>query len=176
MRALAIAAAFAVGGGLGALVMHRLGQAPAATVAPPVERVATTTVEAPVAPPRVPAQVPASAGLVARPMFATPAPLPKASASHALDPLADERKLLDEARVAVEREDGDAALAATEAHTRKYPRGVLVQEREAIAVRALILLGRTDEARARVERFREHFPDSLLLPALESTAGAAPAP
>jgi hypothetical protein len=76
----------------------------------------------------------------------------------------------------VEREDGAAALATTEEHARRYPRGVLVQEREAIAVRALVLLRRTDEARARVDRFRQRFPDSLLLPALESSTGIQSTP
>jgi hypothetical protein len=100
----------------------------------------------------------------------------KASSIDALDALADERTLLDRARGAIEREDGAAALAATAEHARKYPGGIFVQEREAIAVRALVLLGRTDEARASVARFRERFPDSLLLPALESSAGMEPMP
>jgi hypothetical protein len=68
------------------------------------------------------------------------------------------------------------ALAATAEHARKYPNGVLAQEREAIAVRALLLLGRTAEARARVSRFQATFPDSLLLPALESSVSAASGP
>ena len=104
------------------------------------------------------------------------APSRKPSSIDVPDPLADERSLLDLARGAVEREDGAAALAATAEHARKYPGGVLGQEREAIAVRALVLLGRTEEARARVDRFRERFPDSMLLPALESTAGKPPTP
>jgi hypothetical protein len=92
------------------------------------------------------------------------------------DGLADERRLLDAARGAVEREDGASALTATAEHERKYPNGILAQEREAIAVRALLLLGRNAEARTRVSRFRATFPDSLLLPALESSVGAASAP
>jgi hypothetical protein len=184
-RALAVAAAFALGGGLGALLMYRVGHAPPvdATAAPSIER---ATPPALVTPARVlsvePPATASPAPLVPEP--APPMPVarerpgpapssPKASSSNAADPVTDERKILDEARGAVEREDGAGALAATDAHARRYPRGVLVQEREAIAVRALVLLGRTDEARARVERFRERFPDSLLLPALESTAGAA---
>ena len=83
--------------------------------------------------------------------------VPSSRLTGAVDPVADERTLLDEARVAVEREDGAAALVTTEEHARRYPRGILVQEREAIAVRALVLLGRIDEARARVDRFRQAF-------------------
>jgi hypothetical protein len=51
-------------------------------------------------------------------------------------------------------------------HERRYPNGLLVQEREVMAVRALALLGRSEEAHARADRFRSRFPSSLLLPAL----------
>jgi hypothetical protein len=86
--------------------------------------------------------------------------------------LAAERALLDVARGAIERQDGAAALAATREHERRFPSGMLVQEREAMAVRALVLLGRRDEARARTDRFRARFPGSVLMPALESQVGA----
>jgi hypothetical protein len=187
-RGLAIAAAFALGGGLGALVMYRVGHAPPvdARAAPSIERTAPAGLDTPASALSVEPPSTASAAPVApqpappmRVARERPGPDPsssKASSSNAADPVADERKILDLARGAVEQEDGAGALAATDAHARKYPRGVFVQEREAIAVRALVLLGRTDEARTRVERFRARFPDSLLLPALESTAGASSTP
>jgi hypothetical protein len=87
-----------------------------------------------------------------------------------------ERALLDVARGALEREDGAAALATLEQHERKYPSGVLVQEREAIAIHALMILGRTSEALARAGRFRRHFPESALLPTIDSIVEAPPAP
>jgi hypothetical protein len=39
-----------------------------------------------------------------------------------------------------------------------------VQEREVIAIRALLLLGRDAEAKARAERFHRRYPDSVLSP------------
>jgi hypothetical protein len=87
-----------------------------------------------------------------------------------------ERQLLDVARHALDREDGAATLAAVAEHQRRYPAGVLVQEREAMAVRALVLLGRTDEAQARASRFRSRFPNSVLLPAIESAVGTTSTP
>jgi hypothetical protein len=88
--------------------------------------------------------------------------------------LSAERALLDAARGALEREDGAAALASTNEHQRRFPEGILAQEREAMAVRALAMLGRTDEARARAVHFRARFPGSVLTPALESSIGLAP--
>jgi hypothetical protein len=93
---------------------------------------------------------------------------------HANGALAAEGALLDAARSAIEREDGAAALAATSEHERRFPDGLLVQEREAMAVRALLLVGRADEARARAAKFQARFPDSMLLPALQSSLAAPP--
>lgn len=190
-RAAALAAAFALGGALGAFVMYRVMRAPVAVEMPQVRSIEREVPKDPaeVAPTQV---TTASPGPVGPPMVASAhrldpvregtvpaaaiASSPRPSSAVAPDPAADERVLLDRARGAVEREDGAEALAVTEEHARKFPRGALVQEREAIAVRALILLGRRDEARTRIDRFRERFPDSLLLPALESSAGTDPIP
>jgi hypothetical protein len=90
--------------------------------------------------------------------------------------LAEERALLDVARSALEREDATSALAATDKHERAFANGILVQEREAMAIRALAMLGRSGDARARADRFRKRFPDSVLLPTIESTIGSTPAP
>jgi hypothetical protein len=194
-RALALAASFALGGLVGAFWMYR-----ASHPSPPVETalmvsaghdVATATVAAapaepttatgqPIAPQTVPSPPifgPATSVVRprARPLGSSASPMPS-SLADTPDGIDGERALLDDARTAIEREDGAAALAATAEHARRYPRGVFVQEREAIAVRALVLLGRRDQARARVERFEERFPDSLLRPALESNVGLAPAP
>jgi outer membrane protein assembly factor BamD (BamD/ComL family) len=80
--------------------------------------------------------------------------------------------LLDGARGALQREDPAAALEAAEQHARAYPTGILAQEREAMAIRALVMLGRTPEAQARTDLFRSRFPDSLLQPTLDSTVEA----
>jgi hypothetical protein len=191
--ALVVAGAFAVGAAVGALAMYRVmhAQVPPEATHVITEREAPTALELM---PEIPAPTP-SAPIAATTVAASVRPVdsarsvtrqrppPGATASSrkpsvidAPSPPADERSLLDLARSAIEREDGAAALDATAEHARKYPNGVLVQEREAITVRALVLLGRTEEARARVVRFRERFPDSMLLPALESNVGVPSTP
>jgi hypothetical protein len=52
------------------------------------------------------------------------------------------------------------ALALCDRHRRLYPRGVLVQEREVLAIEALERLGRHLDASARGTRFLEAFPGS----------------
>ena len=85
-----------------------------------------------------------------------------------------ERAMLDVARTALNRSDGANALHATEEHGRKFPRGILSEEREAMSIQALRLLHRDDEAQAQLERFRGRFPSSLIRPALEATEAGAP--
>ena len=63
------------------------------------------------------------------------------------------------------------ALALTGEHARRFPRGVLVQEREVLAIEALRGLGRTDEARARKDRFLSAYPGSAHRPRLEALFG-----
>jgi hypothetical protein len=169
-RMLPLAATFVVGAALGASLMHStmrrsLSSQPERVVylerASSATAAATTPVDSA---PATPSQT-----------SATPALVPQHPPSTAtLNQLAEERALLDPARSALEREDGATALAATEKHEHTFAYGILVQEREAIAIRALVMLDRASEARARADRFRRHFPDSVLLPTIESTIGAAP--
>jgi hypothetical protein len=53
-----------------------------------------------------------------------------------------------------------SALAAAEEHRRRFPGGGLAQEREVIAISALITLGRRDEAESRARSFAESYPRS----------------
>lgn len=101
------------------------------------------------------------------PIASTPA---HGSTSHASD-LAAERAVLDVARTALGRGDAENALSAATEHAKKFPRGALSEEREAIAVQALAAGGRKDEARARAERFKKAHPDSILLPAVLASGG-----
>jgi outer membrane protein assembly factor BamD (BamD/ComL family) len=91
------------------------------------------------------------------------------------DALPAESALLDVARTALGRGDGANALAATDAHAKKFPRGALSEEREAIRIQALRMLHRDDEANAKLDRFRARFPTSLLRPALEAPEGGGDA-
>lgn len=86
----------------------------------------------------------------------------------AVDAVAAERTLLDQARRALREGDGSRALELIERHEREFRRGSLVEEREVLRVNALVSLGRIDEARARTNAFRNRFPTSPFLPALES--------
>ena len=87
--------------------------------------------------------------------------------------LSAERAVLDVARTALGRGDPAHALASTDEHARRFPRGALSEEREAIAVQALAQSGRADEARSRALRFKKDHPESILLPAVLA-AGAVP--
>jgi hypothetical protein len=98
--------------------------------------------------------------------------LPSASGSahrRALDSVS-EADLLGQAQ-AVLASDPGRALALAEQHSRRFPHGVLTQEREVIAVEALARLGRRAEAAARAERFLQAFPTSAHRSKIESIIG-----
>lgn len=52
------------------------------------------------------------------------------------------------------------ALEIAAEHERRFGEGTLTQEREVVAIEALANIGRTDEARARAERFHQRWPRS----------------
>jgi hypothetical protein len=158
---LPLAASFALGASVATLVQRNMAPSPE--------------------PPRIlylerPAAVPAPEQQVDLPAATPPerAAPPEASASRAApsqNQFAAERRLLDLARGALEREDPAALLAATGQHEKRYPNGILSQEREAMAIRGLMMLGQRREARERATRFGVRFPDSVLLPSIESIVG-----
>jgi hypothetical protein len=82
--------------------------------------------------------------------------------------------LLRQARDAVARGDLAAALAPVAEHARRFPEGRLAEEREALRVRALTGLGRSDEARGAAAGFRARFPHSVLLPRVDEMLQAPP--
>jgi len=75
--------------------------------------------------------------------------------------LSVEQSLIDTARSALARGRGDDALRATEDHARLFPRGRLAEEREALAIQALLLVSRRAEASTRADRFHKAYPGSL---------------
>ncbi len=102
------------------------------------------------------------------PPTASAAPPVSASAvSAATDDLPKEQALLDTARAALARGRPDDALAAVASHAFKFPRGRLVEDRDALAVQAHAAAGHTDEAKARAQRFRARYPKSIYLPAID---------
>jgi hypothetical protein len=96
------------------------------------------------------------------------APRPAVAPSGSRERLAAESAILDVARVAVAQGEGDRALQAVERHRIEFPNGVLSEEREALTVRALHLVGRDAEARSHAVRFEQAHPKSLFLPAIRS--------
>ncbi|WP_437592534.1 hypothetical protein [Sorangium sp. So ce1000] len=200
IKGIFLAAGIGVGGaGLYAAV----GEAPsaAATIAPPpvlanlpLERLlsrasGSALVEAPAAaapaaePPA--AEMPAAvvpAAVVPRPT--TPAhpreaprstrpPAPEEVAAADSDDLVRESNLVDASRAAL-AQDPEAALAALDRHQAEFPKGRLAEEREFIAIRALVRLGRADEARARAAAFFARYPSSSFAEPVRRIVGAAP--
>jgi hypothetical protein len=70
-----------------------------------------------------------------------------------------ELALLDRARTRMAADPGDA-LRALDEHRARYPRGTFVQEREVLAIEALVHLVRRPEAESRAAAFANEFPDS----------------
>jgi hypothetical protein len=90
-----------------------------------------------------------------------PSPVGTTVASAAPSSLAAEQALIDTARSALSRGRAADALVATDDHARRFPRGRLAEEREILAIQALLLAGRRSDADARGERFHRTFPGSL---------------
>jgi hypothetical protein len=74
-------------------------------------------------------------------------------------PREDELSMLQRAKAALRRSP-ETALSITEQHARDYPSGVFVQEREVLAIEALLKQRRADDALARAERFVTERPTS----------------
>lgn len=138
--------ALAIGGAIGAGLSLR-GQPPAAPPSPPLAASA----------PSAPAPQPAEA------------PQPIAAESTLLA----ETELLAEAQRALRGGDPSQALTWIERHRARFPRGALVQEREAARVLTLCALERTGEARRVRQQFLRSWPDS---PLIERVRAACPKP
>lgn len=117
--------------------------------------------EPPVAELRPSAREPSVAEIVAAvkaELAKRPAP-PAAEAARAAMPAPGETSLLRSARHALATAP-NRTLSLTDEHLRRYPHGMLDQEREALAIEALVNLGRISEARARAQTFERAYPDS----------------
>jgi len=80
---------------------------------------------------------------------------------------AAEIALLEKARAAIAKGAFAAALTPLGEHARQFPAGHLVEEREALRIRALIALDRRAEARRAATAFRARFPHSILSPRID---------
>jgi hypothetical protein len=161
-------AAFVLGGAGGA-TLHAALQKPSAARIVYVDRAAAPIASAvPLAP------SPAAPPIVPSLPSATPHASGHAPSAPGSSSLAAERALLDEARGALGSGSAGKALALLDDHARRYPHGQLGEEREALAIQALVALGRADEARARAARFRATSPNSLFMPAVDATLASIP--
>lgn len=102
------------------------------------------------------------------------AALPSTSSSVNLtgSQLAQERALLDLARSDAAQGEPALALQQVERHREQFPQGRLAEEREALGIRALLSLRRKPEAQDRAQAFRIAYPNSFLLPVIDSALSA----
>jgi hypothetical protein len=126
-----------------------------ATPATPAAPVREQSAPAPVTPP--PAAVPSEAASGAE--IGKPEPPAAPTGEKQAPAQLSEAELLEQARAALAGDPGRALARANE-HRRRFPGGVLVQEREVIAIKALRQLGRNAEADQRAAAFEKAFPGS----------------
>ena len=167
--ALGMLGTFVIGGAVGAAVMHRSMSFPPSSVveaapSPSVAPSATTSIE-------LPSATPSASSAPSAPRRAVPAP---ASAESSEEAVAAERALLDAARIAIANGQPQNAVDLVERHAREFPRGRLVEEREALAVRALVKASRYEEARKRGIAFKATWPLSLAMPAVNAALESIP--
>jgi hypothetical protein len=114
----------------------------------------------------------ASTSASVAPSASAPTAPPSSTQSTRADDTAAERALLDPARTALGKNDGPSAMEGVHKHEQRFPKGQLTEEREAIAIQALVLLGNGPEAQARAARFKRTYPNSVLAPAVDAALQA----
>jgi hypothetical protein len=112
--------------------------------------------------------------LAARPRLRSAAP-PLAPPAPAVTTLREETSLLHSAQAAL-RTDPARALELLDEHARRFPSGVLREERSAARVLALCALGRAAEARAEAARFVATWPRSLHADRVRASCALAASP
>jgi hypothetical protein len=170
----ALATTFIVGVSAGVAVDRVLSP----SAPPPAIATRASIASVPAPPVDVPG-VPASALPSASPTVRVEPPPVRPASSLAPPPsargLGAERALLDIARIELVRGEAGAALAAAERHRAEFPDGTLVEEREALAIKALVALGKKDEARTRAKELERRYPESLVLRAVKAAVDDGPA-
>ena len=130
------------------------------------------TVEVPVvvheAPPVV--QTPEPAVAQTEPVKQPTASLKVTRPALAPTPVAGEQALLETVRSALLSRRFDEALTSLERYQREFPTGAMTEEHDALEVQALSLGSHPEQARARAERFRQRYPNSIFLPAVNAVS------
>lgn len=85
---------------------------------------------------------------------------PSRSAMPPADTLREESQLLVRVRQALSASDGARALSLLAEHRRVFGAGTLTQERDVMAVQALVQLGRMQEAKTHAKSFLQKYPAS----------------
>jgi hypothetical protein len=89
------------------------------------------------------------------------------------DTLGAEQRLIEEAREALAHGRPRAAASVLEEHARRFGRGQLAEERDSLAIRTEIVLGRPGEAIEQADAFLRRYPDSVFAPVVRSLAARA---
>lgn len=157
--------------GAGALLASRMSSPPrsAAIVAIPsaAPSVVAAIAHGPTADPPVAATSPSATTATEAARTVTPQRSGSSTAGH----LYAEQDLLDRARTLLLQGEPAAALKIIEIHRRRFPHGVLSEERDALRIEALGNAGRTDEACRAAQAFHGAYPGSLLARAVADVCG-----
>jgi hypothetical protein len=113
------------------------------------------------------------ASAASEPRASSEASAPSGASSGAAE-LGPEITMLDQARKALSEGRHARAFELLGRHARLFPASVLEQEREALTIKALVATGRLTEARARAEKFKSRFPQSMLLFSIEKALAKNP--
>ncbi|WP_437279569.1 tetratricopeptide repeat protein [Sorangium sp. So ce375] len=157
------AAAVLVGGGLllggGYWALSSSAEAPAPPRAAAPERAPAEAPQAPVAPAPEPKALPPEPPLDAS-TGEEPTRRPSGPKPTETDLLRAESALLTEARAALRSGDAAAAAAILDRLRAQFPKGVLRQEREVLAIDVLAARGNAQEAKRRAQAFVKQYPKS----------------
>ncbi|MBX3187277.1 MAG: hypothetical protein KF819_09685 [Labilithrix sp.] len=161
--ALAVATVFMIGEPTESRVAAPRTPSTAVVARKPIEHASVPSMRgSTVRPEDLPSAPPSSTPVPAAPKAEVEMPAAPAAASEA-----DEIALIARAHDQLRASPADA-LASCRDHERRHPGGHFTQEREAIAIEALVYLGRKDEAERRFAAFRARFPSSTHRVHLES--------
>ena len=179
-KVVGLAAFVALTGGLARLATHHPAGPATVTVTrsgaprsdPPRDLGARVTAPttSPIADPSAPAPAPVLPPLV------HPASSTAATTNDEDRSFRDELALLDRALAALGRDDPAGASSTLAVHARRFPRGRLAPEREALRVRCAAAGGDAAAAEIARRRFHRRFPDSVLGAAVDRAVEGASAP
>jgi hypothetical protein len=178
VRAVALVAALVAGVASASLGLTALWPRPGEPAGTKPATAALPRYVAPIAPARAPDAEPTPESAAVRPEpppSERPEPLDPSS-SRALRPATEpsarsayaaELELLQRAHSSYGSRDFESAFRLLAEHSRRFPNGVLAEQREALRVRSFAGAGRSAEARRAAAAFANRFPRSVLLPRLQ---------